>query len=196
AMSSARCLSRPPPTTEVYTLSLHDALPISEASCALSDAFSASSASCVLLSIPLGVMAGAWPTASEYLRYVSIEATTTRASTVIRSMPTRETRTQASITMPLSSTRSRTSMRLVPPDARSTGMVFPPRLPSVVARGQLAPCTRRPPAEGFDLALQQPHLFTQPFVFQLVLVVAGREVMIVAPPIRSEERRVGKECRW
>src|SRR5205085_5595218 len=119
-----------------------------------------------------------------------IEATTTRASTVIRSMPTRETRTQASITMPLSSTRSRTSMRLVPPDARSTGMMFPPRLPSVVARGQLAPCTRRPPAEGFDLALQQPHLFTQPFVFQLVLVVAGREVMIVAPPIEADLLRL------
>ena len=56
-----------------------------------------------------------WPTASEYLRYVSMDATTTRASTVIRSMPTSETRTQASMTMPLSSTRSRTSMRLVPP---------------------------------------------------------------------------------
>src|SRR5919205_1970371 len=50
-----------------------------------------------------------------------MDATTTRASTVIRSMPTSETRTHASITMPLSSTRSRTSMRLVPPGARSTG---------------------------------------------------------------------------
>src|SRR6266850_4644980 len=37
----------------------------------------------------------------------------------MRSMPTRETRTQASITMPLSRTRSGTSMRLVPLDARS-----------------------------------------------------------------------------
>src|SRR5260370_40918172 len=66
---------------------------------------------------------GSGPTASEYLRYVSMEATTTRASTVMRSMPTSETRTHASMTMPLSSTRSSTSMRLVPPDARSTGMV-------------------------------------------------------------------------
>src|ERR687886_2159386 len=61
------------------------------------------------------------PTASEYFRYVSIDATTTRASTVIRSMPTSETRTHASMTMPLSRTRSRTSIRLVPPGARSTG---------------------------------------------------------------------------
>ena len=33
------------------------------------------------------------PTASEYLKYVSIDATTMRASTVIRSIPTSETRT-------------------------------------------------------------------------------------------------------
>src|SRR6266850_7145260 len=51
-----------------------------------------------------------------------MEATTTRASTVIRSMPTSEMRTQASITMPLSSTRSSTSMRLDPPDTRSTAI--------------------------------------------------------------------------
>src|SRR5262245_23074420 len=53
-----------------------------------------------------------------------MEATTTRASTVIKSMPTSETRTQASMTMPLSNTRSRTSTRLVPPAALSTGMVY------------------------------------------------------------------------
>src|ERR1700704_1645018 len=46
-----------------------------------------------------------------------------RASTVIKSIPTSETRTQASMTMPLSSTRSRTSIRLVPPAARSTDIV-------------------------------------------------------------------------
>src|SRR5436190_667799 len=39
-----------------------------------------------------------------------MEATTIRASTVIRSMPTSETRTQASTTMPLSRIRSRTSI--------------------------------------------------------------------------------------
>src|SRR5919204_3936361 len=66
-------------------------------------------------------MGAVMPIASAYGRYVSIEATTTRASTVIRSMPTSDTRTHASITIPLSRTRSRTSMRLVPPGARSTG---------------------------------------------------------------------------
>src|SRR5262245_55755364 len=65
------------------------------------------------------------PTASEYFKYVSIDATTTRASTVTRSMPTSETRTQASMTMPLSSTRSRTSMRELPLGVRSTAMVVP-----------------------------------------------------------------------
>src|SRR5205807_352219 len=55
-----------------------------------------------------------------------MDATTTRASTVIRSMPTREIRTQASITMPLSRTRSRTSIKLDPPDMRSTAMNLPP----------------------------------------------------------------------
>src|SRR5438067_11709727 len=52
-----------------------------------------------------------------------MDATTTRASTVIRSMPTSDTRTHASMTIPLSRTRSRTSMRLDPPAARSTGIV-------------------------------------------------------------------------
>src|SRR5436309_1547352 len=65
------------------------------------------------------------PTASAYFKYVSIEATTTRASTVIRSMPTREIRTHASMTMPLSRIRSRTSMRLVPPGALSIAMSLP-----------------------------------------------------------------------
>src|SRR5438874_10722640 len=51
-----------------------------------------------------------------------MEATTTRASMVTRSIPTTETRTHASITMPLSSTRSRTSIRLVPVDGCSSGM--------------------------------------------------------------------------
>src|SRR4051812_39734342 len=62
------------------------------------------------------------PTASEYFRYVSIDATTIRASTVTRSMPTSETRTHASITMPLSRTRSRTSMRELPLGERSTAI--------------------------------------------------------------------------
>ena len=59
--------------------------------------------------------------AVEYWRYVLIDATTTRASIVMNSMPTSETRTHASITMPLSSTRSNTSMMLVPVVERSSG---------------------------------------------------------------------------
>src|SRR5437764_13406139 len=51
-----------------------------------------------------------------------MDATTTRASTVIRSIPTKEIRTKASITMPLSNTRSNTSIRLEPPDTRSTAI--------------------------------------------------------------------------
>src|SRR5438093_1067251 len=53
------------------------------------------------------------PMVSEYFKYVSIDATTTRASTVMRSMPTSETRTHASMTIPLSRTRSSTSTRPV-----------------------------------------------------------------------------------
>src|SRR5438874_1179781 len=60
------------------------------------------------------------PTTSLNCRYVAMEATTTRASTVMRSIPTSETRTQASITIPLSRTRSRTSMRLLLPATRSS----------------------------------------------------------------------------
>src|SRR5437868_6109510 len=86
------------------------------------------------------------PTASEYFRYVSIDATTTRASTVMRSMPTSDTRTHASMTIPLSRTRSRTSMRLVPPDVRSTGIV---RLPSDYASPD-------PPAQYVEQPLSPP----------------------------------------
>jgi len=66
--------------------------------------------------------AGETPMASENSRYVAIDATTMRASTVIKSMPTRESRTQASITIPLSRTRSRTSITLLPAGVRSTAI--------------------------------------------------------------------------
>src|SRR5260370_1924793 len=46
-----------------------------------------------------------------YSRYVPNEATITCASTVTSSMPTRDRRTHASITIPLSSTRANTSSR-------------------------------------------------------------------------------------
>src|SRR5271166_7017322 len=52
------------------------------------------------------------PMASAYLRYVSTDAITTRASTESSSMPTKETLAHASITMPLSRIRSTTSARL------------------------------------------------------------------------------------
>ena len=61
---------------------------------------------------------------SARLRYVSIDATTTRASTVSRSMPTNATRIQASMTIPLSRIWSSTSMTLVLVEPRlSSGMV-------------------------------------------------------------------------
>src|SRR5690242_14373037 len=60
-----------------------------------------------------------------------MDATTTRASTVIKSMPTSEMRTQASITIPLSSTRSRTSIKLDPPETLSTAIRGPPSLVSI-----------------------------------------------------------------
>src|ERR1017187_4699816 len=50
--------------------------------------------------------------ASAYFRYVSTDAITTRASTESSSMPTNDTLTQASITMPLSRIRSTTSAKL------------------------------------------------------------------------------------
>src|ERR1035441_3061043 len=50
--------------------------------------------------------------ASAYFRYVSTEEITTRASTESNSMPTSETFTQASITMPLSRMESTTSAKL------------------------------------------------------------------------------------
>src|SRR5438309_9044363 len=60
-----------------------------------------------------------------------MDATTTRASTVIRSMPTSEMRTQASITIPLSSILSRTSIKLDPPETLSTAIRGPPSLVSI-----------------------------------------------------------------
>src|ERR671933_2405851 len=108
-----------------------------------------------------------------------MEATTTRASTVMRSIPTSETRTHASITMPLSSTRSRTSIRLVPPDALSTGMASPE---SAVRRA--AP-DRGGAGEGLELPLEQPDLLAQRLVLRLVAVAPGREVVVVLPPVEA-----------
>ena len=66
------------------------------------------------------------PSGSAYRRYVSIDATTTQPSMVRRSMPANDIRAQPSITMPLSSTRSSTSMRLLPPGPRSSTATLRP----------------------------------------------------------------------
>ena len=101
------------------------------------------------------------PTASGVAsRSVSIDATTTRASTVIRSIPTSDTRTQASMTMPLSRTRSRTSMRLVPPASsfdghREDSLVGCQSLPVADRRRRGAPRQRRDPP------FEQPELLTK-----------------------------------
>src|SRR5689334_4706222 len=120
-----------------------------------------------------------------------MEATTTRASTVIRSMPTSETRTQASITMPLSSTRSSTSMRLVPPEALSTGICPTPCwLRPVAACRALAPRRRRPASQRFHLPLQQAHLMAELLFLQLHLLPPRRQVLIVAPPVEADLLRL------
>src|ERR1051326_9559435 len=74
-----------------------------------------------------------------------MEATTTRASTVIKSIPTSEIRTHASMTIPLSSTRSSTSIRLEPPDTRSTDIEWPPSHHQAYRpRRERVPCLLRP----------------------------------------------------
>src|SRR6267143_113701 len=125
-----------------------------------------------------------WPTASEYFKYVSIDATTTRASTVMRSMPTSETRTHASMTIPLSSTRSRTSMRLDPPDALSTGMSPLRTAPRRAAPG------RDGAGQGGELSLEHPDLLAQGLVLRLVAVATWREVVVVFPPVETNLLRL------
>src|SRR5689334_24105628 len=67
-----------------------------------------------------------------------MEATTTRASIVIKSIPTSEILTHASMTIPLSKTRSSTSIRLVPPGVLSTAICFGSFLVSLENRAQCA----------------------------------------------------------
>src|SRR3954447_6704746 len=136
-------------------------------------------------SYPLPSIAGfdtgaTWPTASEYFKYVSIDATTTRASTVIRSIPTRDTRTHASITIPLSRTRSRTSIRLVPPAARSTGI-----RPSLCRTSSDCALSRRRPSprQRRQLPLERAHLLFQVVVLGRQRLLAWRQMVIVFPPV-------------
>src|SRR6266850_4627784 len=66
-------------------------------------------------------------------RWVVIDTITTRAWTVRRSMLTKDTRTDASMTIPLSSTRSSTSMTLEYPAANRHRIVEGPHGPAIVA---------------------------------------------------------------
>src|SRR5437879_1002912 len=121
------------------------------------------------------------PIVSEYFKYVSIDATTTRASTVMRSMPTSETRTHASMTIPLSRTRSRTSIRLVPPAARSTGIGHSSD------HSFLLHCRNRSaPGDGGQPALERANLLFQLFVLGREHLFPRREVMIEAPPVETD----------
>src|SRR4029079_6669563 len=100
----------------------------------------------------------------------SIDATTTRASTVIKSMPTRDTRTHASMTMPLSRTRSRTSMRLLPPAVRST---------TATAHPSFGCC-----AHSLQLLLELRDARLQPR--DLVARGVARETRFVTPPVEPD----------
>src|SRR3954463_10632314 len=106
-------------------------------------------------------------------------------------MPTSETRTQASMTMPLSSTRSRTSMRLVPPEALSTGIVrLPCWLHPAAARSGLPLGRGRLAGQRIHLALEQPDLLAKLFLLHFHLLPAGREVLVVPPPVESDLLRL------
>src|SRR4029453_3177722 len=111
-----------------------------------------------------------------------MEATTTRASTVMRSMPTSETRTHASMTMPLSRTRSRTSMRLVPPAARSTAILCSCcRVPLSLATD------RRPGRQGLHFPFDLPHLRLQLLGAGLRSALPARgQFPVVAPPVETD----------
>src|SRR5262245_961171 len=112
-------------------------------------------------------------------------------------MPTRDTRTHASMTMPLSRTRSRTSMRLVPPAARSTAAIqrspssrsLLPRLPAaslLAAPAVLGPRVVRC-RQDLDLALERLNLRAK-------LVVLDhrprrpprRQIPVVPPPVEAD----------
>src|SRR6187402_439897 len=118
-------------------------------------------------------------------------------------MPTSETRTQASMTMPLSRTRSRTSMRLVPPAVRSTGMdqfLLPLGDPPAGGRaladhaasrrrqGSRRPAVARPRELG-DALLHRLHLHPQPLGLG-PRHAPGRQVLVVLPPVEADLLRL------
>src|SRR5437867_269025 len=101
-------------------------------------------------------------------------------------MPTSETRTHASITIPLSSTRSRTSMRLLPPVVRSTGIVGSPRERSSSPHlGPPGSCARLAGQRG-DASLQAPDLLLQRSVLDGEPVSTRGQVGVVSPPVQAD----------
>src|SRR5215207_10507681 len=109
-------------------------------------------------------------------------------------MPTKETRTHASMTIPLSSTRSRTSMRLVPPEARSTGIRLPPGCLLSTGPGGPAARARRLRLvlhrQGSHPGLQKTDLLPESLVLERQPPGADREVRVLAPPIQPDLLRL------
>src|SRR6266566_4896206 len=118
-----------------------------------------------------------------------MDATTTRASTVIKSIPTRDTRTHASITIPLSRTRSSTSMRLVPPGALSTGIegLLEDRDAEAVMSFHHHGTS---PLHRSELTFERPHLLPELFVLGRQRVLSRRQMMIELPPVESDLLRL------
>src|SRR6266542_5625974 len=104
----------------------------------------------------------------------------------MRSIPTSETRTHASMTMPLSSTRSRTSIRLVPPAARSTGIEH-----SFSRHGRGAAASLQRAGRGSsaskrrELPLERADLLAERVVLGRQLLPARRQVVIEFPPVEA-----------
>src|SRR5947209_7710348 len=107
-------------------------------------------------------------------------------------MPTRDTRTHASITIPLSRTRSSTSIRLEPLAARSTGIVISSGLSVLrVPRAPLHPerSLRRRRQRG-DFLLELLDLLPESGVGGQRCLPSGSEVPVVTPPIEADRLRL------
>src|SRR5690349_19284659 len=100
-------------------------------------------------------------------------------------MPTSETRTQASMTMPLSRTRYRTSMRLVPPESRSTGILFS-LVFSLVPGPAPLPLSFLRERQRRDLFFQEADLLSQRLVLERQPPGGDRQVRVVPPPVQPD----------
>src|SRR5947209_2215057 len=101
-------------------------------------------------------------------------------------MPTSETRTQASITMPLSRMRSRTSMRLVPPGARSMGGMGV-ALPLSCSSWRWGWCDGRDGrAIQLPLQLQNAGFQTRDRVFGRWVCETSHQRPVVSPPVEPD----------